>query len=76
MIAAHLTSCMKKVSHTHNETLMLAEKLMLTTNSLFSLCDVTVEVIANKYHTGLQFNVIKQYLGAGMNIEYICSCIR
>lgn len=55
---------------------MLAEKLMLTTNSLFSLCDVTVEVIANKYHTGLQFNVIKQYLGAGMNIEYICSCIR
>lgn len=76
MIAAHLTSCMRNVSHTHNETLMLAEKLMLTTNSLFSLCDVTVEVIANKYHTGLQFNVIKQYLGAGMNIEYICSCVR
>lgn len=53
MIAKQFTRCMKKVAYTHNETVMLAENLMLTTNSFCGLCDLTVKFIANRYHTGL-----------------------
>jgi len=65
VIDAHKTSRMQKVSHTHEVTRMLVENVTIMRKVLFcNMCNLCVEVIAIRYHAGLQFKAIKPDLGA------------